>query len=246
MASSNPTQGSAPVTLGSFQFSGFSTPPSIKFGGRQQLVVHKMPGGRRVIQDMGSDPANIVISCMFLGNGGNAQAQQLVRMKDTGGLYRLIWSTNSYTVAIEDVELTGEYSKIECTITCVVQTTQPSTNVATPVQSVASDIGSANTNNLDDSLGPPLAAATSALSAPGSVITDALGALQTAQSTAASIIGQANANLGALGLVGLPGVNTSVTLRGLSVVTSSLSNIVNVGPSNAYIGRAIQTITAAL
>ena len=50
------------LTLGGISFDGFSTPHAMGAGGKQAMVVHKLPGGRRVIDTLGPDEDNITWS----------------------------------------------------------------------------------------------------------------------------------------------------------------------------------------
>ena len=45
------------LTLGSIVFDGFEVPSRVEFGGEQQLAVHKLIGGARVIDALGRDDA---------------------------------------------------------------------------------------------------------------------------------------------------------------------------------------------
>ena len=53
------------LTLGGFAFTGYSTPDVMMGGGRQAMVVHKLPGGMRVIDTLGHDiPATSAIAAV--------------------------------------------------------------------------------------------------------------------------------------------------------------------------------------
>ncbi len=65
------------VTLGPISFTGFEVPSRITFGGTQQLVVHKFPGGARVIDSLGDDPARPEWKGCFTGPFAAARARQV-------------------------------------------------------------------------------------------------------------------------------------------------------------------------
>jgi hypothetical protein len=53
------------LTLGDFTFARYEIPERIPFGGDQQLNVHKLVGGVRVIDALGADPMPIEWSGFF-------------------------------------------------------------------------------------------------------------------------------------------------------------------------------------
>ena len=59
------------VTLGGFAFQDFEVPERIPAGGEQMLAIHKLVGGRRVIDAMGRDDAALEWSGYFLGDYGS-------------------------------------------------------------------------------------------------------------------------------------------------------------------------------
>ncbi len=75
---------SSPVTLGSMTFAGFEVPDQLRVGGEQTLVVHKLPGGDRVIQAMGNDPDRLTLSGRFIGPTAQSRAQQVEALRRGG------------------------------------------------------------------------------------------------------------------------------------------------------------------
>ena len=65
------------VSLGPITFAGFEVPARINFGGTQQLVVHKFPGGSRVIDSLGDDPATPQWRGTFTGPLAAVRARQV-------------------------------------------------------------------------------------------------------------------------------------------------------------------------
>jgi nucleoid-associated protein YgaU len=72
------------LTLGDFTFEEFEIPDRIPLGGEQALVVHKLPGGARVVQSMGRDDAPISWSGLMLGPDSLDRARQLDLMRAQG------------------------------------------------------------------------------------------------------------------------------------------------------------------
>lgn len=57
------------LVLGDFVFTAFAVPERLPLGGRQQMHVHKLPGGERVIDTMGPDDKDRVFSGVFAIDG---------------------------------------------------------------------------------------------------------------------------------------------------------------------------------
>lgn len=88
------------LTLGGVAFDGFSTPSNMMFGGRQTMVVHKLPGGARVIDTLGPDEDNITWSGFFFGNGAYNTALTLDGMRASGLVYPLTFAGQFRSVII--------------------------------------------------------------------------------------------------------------------------------------------------
>lgn len=90
------------LTLGGITFDDFSTPTSMMGGGKQALVVHKLPGGNRVIDTLGPDEADITWSGFFFGNDAYANALALDGMRAAGQVLPLMWGGQFRSVIIEN------------------------------------------------------------------------------------------------------------------------------------------------
>lgn len=75
---------SGPVVIGSLTLTGYEVPDVLRVGGEQDLIVHKLPGGARVIQAMGADPASLTLAGKFMGATAATRARQLQAMRDAG------------------------------------------------------------------------------------------------------------------------------------------------------------------
>ncbi len=89
------------LTLGPVAFAGFELPSSITLGGRQRLAIHRLPGGVRIIDAMGPDPADIGWSGIFSGPDAADRARLLDTMRAAGSSLVLSWDAFLYTVIVE-------------------------------------------------------------------------------------------------------------------------------------------------
>jgi hypothetical protein len=110
-----------PVSLGSFVFQGFEVPEMVTWGGAQKLVVHKLIGGKRVIDSMGPDNAELSWSSIFLSSDASIRASQLDLMRKFGSPLELLFGDRYYIVVISDFSaefrrLSYVPYKISCTI----------------------------------------------------------------------------------------------------------------------------------
>lgn len=97
---------SPPVTLGTLTLTDVEVSNALEIGGKQELVVHKLVGGDRVIQVMGPDPDPIILAGMFTGPGAQVCALQLTKMCDVGSPVRLGFPGGSLMVVIRPVTYT--------------------------------------------------------------------------------------------------------------------------------------------
>lgn len=110
------------LVLGPVEFSDWSAPESLPQGGRQGMNVHKLPGGRRVIDTMGPDDADISWSGKFYGATAMSQALTLDMLKSLGSPLPLLMTGNAYTVVISEFTYSAiRYPQyLTYSITCVV------------------------------------------------------------------------------------------------------------------------------
>jgi hypothetical protein len=95
----------AVLTLGGVAFGGFEVPGNMVFGGAQQLAVHRLIGGQRVIDAMGRDDAAVRWSGVFSGGNAGGRARILDAMRAAGNQLSLAWDAFSYAVIIERLSL---------------------------------------------------------------------------------------------------------------------------------------------
>lgn len=88
--------------LGPVALQDFEVPERIAVGGRQQLVVHNLPGGGRVIDAMGPDEAEIKWSGFFSGPDAAERVRMLEQLRRAGNSLSLAWDSWRYTVIIRE------------------------------------------------------------------------------------------------------------------------------------------------
>lgn len=72
------------VVLGTFEFVDFEVPERISLGAKQQIVVHKLVGGARVVDVLGVDYDAIRWSGIITGNESASRVLALEQIRDAG------------------------------------------------------------------------------------------------------------------------------------------------------------------
>ncbi|BAK82888.1 hypothetical protein D3W54_15170 [Komagataeibacter medellinensis] len=75
---------SAPVTIGALTLTGMEVPRLIRDGGTQQVAIHRLPGGGRIIDAVGNDPDRLELEGTFVGPTALARARALKQMRVAG------------------------------------------------------------------------------------------------------------------------------------------------------------------
>lgn len=86
------------LILGPVVFQDFEAAAGIRFGGEQRIIVHKLPGGTRVIDSLGRDDAEITLSGTFSGPDGTLRARMLDELRAEGSVLPLTWDVFFYSV----------------------------------------------------------------------------------------------------------------------------------------------------
>jgi hypothetical protein len=92
------------LTLGPVAFAGFELPSSITLGGRQRLAIHRLPGGLRIVDALGADPADLAWSGIFTGPDAADRARTLDTLRIAGQPLLLAWDAFLYSVVIESFQ----------------------------------------------------------------------------------------------------------------------------------------------
>ncbi len=109
------------VRLDDFEFSELEIPEAITWGGQQQLVVHQLPGGERVVDSLGRLDRELSWSGLFFGENALDRARYVDLLRAQGGPRSLTWGQFRYTVVISAFEPSYERSyKIHYSISLLV------------------------------------------------------------------------------------------------------------------------------
>lgn len=131
------------LTLGGVQFVGYSPPDRMMAGGKQAMVVHKLPGGSRVIDTLGPDEDDITWNGHFFGNDAEANALALDAMRAAGQVVSLTYAGQFRSVIINHFRYYYRRRPvwIEYEITCTVSVNPSLGNVgaiASPIDNLIS------------------------------------------------------------------------------------------------------------
>lgn len=100
------------LSLGPFVFDGFAVPEKLPAGGRQHLVVHKMPGGSRTIDAMGPDDIDRAWSGTMWGAAALSDALTLDALRRSGE--PLPYSNGVEARSVVILEFLYEVRKFQC------------------------------------------------------------------------------------------------------------------------------------
>lgn len=109
------------LLIGPVLLEAFELPARVFWGGRQRLAVHRLPGGRRVIDALGRDDADIAWQGVFSGEDAVARARAMDLMRAGGLTWPLSWGSWFYSVTIHRFEASYERDnwipyRIACTV----------------------------------------------------------------------------------------------------------------------------------
>lgn len=176
------------LALGPIVFRDFELPPEISFGGAQRLVTHHLANGRRVIDCLGRDDADIRFSGVLAGPDATSRALALDELRGSGVLVPLSWDLFFYSVLIK--EFSAQYRNdtwIPYALRCAVARDESEGLSIAPAplaQLLADDLNTAASGGAVGDV--DFAAATSAVSMPGATVYGS-AAFQTAWETLRSV-----------------------------------------------------------
>lgn len=252
-----PFGAAGPVILGDFVFQGFEVPASVEWSGAQRLVVHKLPGGNRVVDVLGRDDDPIQWGGTFLSADASLRADTLDQMRAAGAPLELNFAGRDYTVIIDHLQLDQrKINHVRYRVSCTVladRTDSPAQTQPTAAAAISGDVTAglnvAAIAPLSAAVSGPLLSAQASLSGQVSLsagtgltlglnanVGAALGGV-TAQFNAANLQmgGFVNAGTGfsLLGTVDVPGTLSAMTTVGAASAALAMSNV-----QAGFLGRA--------
>lgn len=238
------------LTLGAVVFQGFEVPESIQIGGEHALVVHKLPGGGRIIDAMGADHRDIPWSGRFRGYQAESRARQLDGYRNAGKPILLTWSSYRYQVIVRSFEANYQQPyEIPYSISCVVVTDQGNP-ITTPLpgldQLIGSDLanavtlgGAINVASISSAIGTvqtAVAAVQTLKNAPLTNLTAIGSAIGGAQASALSVTTQAEATLQQAGAI-TAGNSPTALVSSLTAQATGFGQLNNLYQMTATLGR---------
>ena len=133
------------LVLGPFVFTDFAVPDAMPFGGKQQLRVHKKPGGSRTVDAMGPDDNERYFTAIFRGSEALGNAYTLDALRRSGAELPYSNGVEARTVVIAAFEpVVKRFNHIEFAI-ALITTDNPSSLISiTPIETmVLGDLTSA-------------------------------------------------------------------------------------------------------
>lgn len=88
------------LLLGPVRFAAFEVPEWVRFGGRQRLAVHALPGGGRVVDALGGEDGDLAWSGAFSGVDAGLRAQAVDELRRAGAPLLCAWGEWAYQVVI--------------------------------------------------------------------------------------------------------------------------------------------------
>ncbi len=226
------------LLLGPILFQDFELPERVRWGGRQQLSVHRLPGGVRVIDSLGRDDADIVWSGTFSGSDAAVRARTLDLMRAEGGACPLTWDWFFFTVVIARFD--ADYTRpnwIPYRITCTVLRDETAAAVEAVVSlatSVLGDLTAAQGLGCGVALGAAIGSfGTSQATQPGSgAYVGARAALAAASQQIDSGIAATEGQLGAVSVSDAAGLDSTAGLAGQLAAMTAARGYVNRAGAN--------------
>lgn len=231
------------LALGPIVFRDFELPPDINFGGTQRLAIHHLADGRRVIDCLGREDADIRFSGVLAGPDAASRAQALDELRGSGILVPLTWDVFFYSVLIREFSaLYRNDTWIPYTLKCSVLRDESETllPITLPLaQRLADDLNAAASDGAIADI--DFDAAISVVSMPGATIYGGAG-FQAARESLRSISDllttrreQAEVQLSGIDFLdGTP----DAAIAALSISTTTAQQLAWLTRAHGYVGRA--------
>jgi hypothetical protein len=214
------------LLLGGISFQGFEIPERINFGGTQRLVVHKLVGGNRTVDALGSDGDDIEWSGRFRGSSALQRAQAIDRMRQLGQPVTLTWGGLTYQVVIAVASFQYERSyEIPYRISCTLAQAE------IPPQAASQTVDSLVGDDLGD-IGTAISDAQSSVSAVFADMAEPLSQISGYVGTASTAISALN------GLAGLPTSQVTGIVTALNSAQTATLGAVQICDGNIFTGAS--------
>lgn len=223
----------AVLNLGGVAFDDFEVPGRMVFGGAQQLAVHRLIGGVRVIDAMGRDDSAVRWSGVFSGSDAGARARMLDAMRAAGGQLNLAWDAFCYTVIIERLDLDFRNPWwIPYHISCAV------------VMDLAQNIA-ASVEDLADSILGDLTSASAFVDVSAAIAATSLPDALTQGNSDYAAAGVALANAGGAISQGIASAQTGLDAEELGSVVSASGQLAQLCVARGYVARSAANLLTA-
>ena len=223
----------AVLNLGGVAFDDFEVPGRMVFGGAQQLAVHRLIGGVRVIDAMGRDDSAVRWSGVFSGSDAGARARMLDAMRAAGGQLNLAWDAFCYTVIIERLDLDFRNPWwIPYHISCAV------------VMDLAQNIA-ASVEDLADSILGDLTSASAFVDVSAAIAATSLPDALTQGNSDYAAAGVALANAGGAISQGIASAQTGLDAAELGSVVSASGQLAQLCVARGYVARSAANLLTA-
>ncbi len=255
------------LTLGPFTFTGLALPASMPIGGAQQLQRQTLPGGARIIGQLGRNDAAISWSGTFYGQGVSATIRGLDMLRVSGQKVRLAWDVYSYTVIVSNFQCQTRVNgpqqyKISCEVVQDNTAVQGTTATDMALQ-VTNDLQNANpiaalgavsqglvgTSVTDAQTAASATNATTvgsaAYTATQNAVNEAADAITNATAAANNLLAPLGTSILAISQVAPAALDTLGFGTQIQNAAASAGDLANLSAMAAYAGRAQQNLMKA-
>lgn len=110
------------LVLGNIVFRDYSPPERQMFGGQMAMVIHKLPGGTRVIDELGPDEADIAWHGFFFDDAALDICASLDALRASGNVVSLTFAGMHRSVIVKEfiARIAREPNWVEYEIVCTV------------------------------------------------------------------------------------------------------------------------------
>ena len=237
------------VSLGPYTLESFEIPNAIRYGGRQRLAVHDLPGGGRLTDVLGGSDNDIVFGGIISGSDADTKAQLLDALRISGLTVPLFWSEQYFIVIVAEAQF--DYRKpwwIPYQLRCSVQSNLVYGIAATALSaatSIVTDLASAA--GLLATVPATLSSAQAAISAIGGTTlgTGAYGQSVATVTAAQTDLSENVTNTGAALPefdLGLYTTEPASAAAAVTSITGTSGQLASLTAARGFVGRGLSTL----